>query len=225
MRKKQERIGVIDFFRGLLIIGMVIYHLGYSLSDIFHVEINFNNQIIHYIQFLGVSLFILICGIASNFSRNNLKRGIIMLLMALLISLITYLYNPNFYIKFGILHFLGSATIIYHLYKKFNYQNLVYLLFFTICITVVFRQIDVTNPYLFPLGLYNNAFSSSDYVPIFGFIIPFIIGNIIGKYIKEIKWRPTKFNDNVITTIGRQGLIIYLLHQPIIIGILYLILR
>ena len=222
--EKKERIGLIDFFRGLLIIGMVIYHLGYTISEIYRVDINFINPVTYYIQLIGVSLFILLCGIASNFSRNNLKRGIKMFALALLITLVTYFYNPSFYIKFGILHFLGVATILYHFYQKFTYQSLIFLLFITISITLVIAQIDVTHNYFFPIGLYTDSFTSSDYVPIFGFIIPFVIGNIIGKYLKPRNWPKTRVDNNVITTIGKHGLIIYILHQPIIIGVLYFIL-
>ena len=224
LMNKKERIGIIDFFRGFLIIGMVIFHLGYTISEIYHVDINFFNPVTYYLQLIGLCLFIFLCGIASNYSKSNLKRGIIMLSLGMLITVVTYFYNPNFYIKFGVLHFLGCATIIYHFYRKFNYQMLLFWLFISITITLVIREIEINNPFLFPLGLPNDTFLSSDYVPLFGFIIPFIIGNIIGKYIKDSNWHPTILSNNLITKVGRHGLIIYLLHQPIIIGILYFIL-
>jgi len=224
MKLVKKRISSIDFMRGLLIIGMVIYHTLYNISEIFNVDINFNQPIFYYIQVLGVSLFILLCGIASNFSHNNLKRGIKLLILALIITLVTYLFNPNFYIKFGILHFLGVATIFYHFYRNFYYQNLFLLLFSAIVITILIQDIQVTNSFMFPLGLYNREFLSSDYVPIFGFIIPFIMGNIIGKYLKTKEIKKSKLANNVITFIGRHSLLIYLFHQPIILLILYLIL-
>lgn len=219
----KERISLIDFTRGILIILMIIYHLIYNLSEIYNVNLLFDHPFYHYAQKIVVSLFILICGVTSNFSKNNAKRGIKIFAFGLLITLVTYLYDKDFYIKFGILHFLGLATIIYHFYRKGNYKVLFSLLGISIIITLIINNITVNTPYLFWLGLDNLAFNSSDYVPLFGFMIAFIAGNIIGKFIKEREWQGPKL-ENPITTLGRHSLVIYLLHQPILLGILYLIL-
>ena len=204
---------------------VVIYHFGYNLSEIFDMNINFFNPFFNALQKIGVSLFILLSGIASNYSENNLKRGIKLFIIALLLTLVTYLFNNDYYIKFGILHFLGIAIILYHFYRHASYQELFAILIFAIFITGYVQTTTVHSPYLFWLGLYNRSFVSADYVPLFGFLTVFIIGNILGKYLKAKKWYFNKLKANIFTFLGRHTLLIYLIHQPIIIAILYLILR
>jgi len=221
---ENKRIVFLDLIRGILIIGVVFYHLIHNLEFYFNYNIDLYSFWPELIRIIGASLFILMCGITANYSKNTLKRGIQLFGLGMLITIVTYLFDPVSYVKFGILHLLGTSLIIYHFYRKVNYPVLYFLLGWSIILTIYIQNTVVTNSYLFPLGLFTRDFTSADYYPIFGYIIPFLMGNIIGKYMENkkifYKWQP----NNILTFFGRHSLIIYLIHQPIIIGILYLIL-
>ena len=84
--------------------------------------------------------------------------------------------------------------------------------------------------WLFPLGLTCEGFTSSDYFPLFPQLGYFLIGAAIGKtaYREKRTLLPGSFQKTGIARFfcwcGRQSLFIYLLHQPIVYGLLELVL-
>jgi len=81
--------------------------------------------------------------------------------------------------------------------------------------------------YLFPLGFRNRTFYSSDYFPIFPWLFLFLGGSSFAKCFSNRKL-PKSFytvHSQSLSSVGKNTLIIYLLHQPIIFGLLYLINR
>ena len=74
--------------------------------------------------FSAVSAFFVISGISCLFSRNNLRRGVITLIAAYVLSAFTGLLafwtdDPTQFIRFGVLHCYGYCQIIYYfLFEK-----------------------------------------------------------------------------------------------------------
>lgn len=144
---KKERILEIDFFRGLPIFLVVLFHFAWSFafiitsfSNYFEVVKEYPNiyqfvrwlynvvlssdGIIHqYIVPLVGGLFIFICGVSTSFSKNNLKRAIQLDLVALLITVITGIlyqfFDVDCYIDFGVIHLMGFSITIYALIELF----------------------------------------------------------------------------------------------------------
>ena len=78
---------------------------------------------------------------------------------------------------------------------------------------------------LYPLGLPDMNFSSADYFPLIPWIFLFFAGSVIGLPIKEHKF-PEKFYTVRVpffATAGRNTLLIYVIHQPIIYVLLILL--
>ena len=186
-------------------------------------------------------LFISICGIVCSFSRSNLKRGIKIFSLAIVVTVVTYIFIPEMTIFFGILHFLGIALIIYVLTEKLTdkinrmYGMIVSVLLFVVLYNVPQRYIGILPyPYIrMPDGLYqyywlsfigfpSADFTSGDYFPLIPYIFLFFFGVFLGKTIKG-KELPSFFYRSYLPPldfIGRHALVIYLLHQPLILGIL-----
>lgn len=142
-----ERVLEIDFFRGLPIFLVVLFHFGWSFaflitsfSNYFQVIRDYpniyqfvrwlynvvlaNDGIIHeYIVPLVGGLFIFICGVSSSFSKNNLKRAIQLDVVALLISGVTLIlyqfFDIDCYIDFGVIHLMGVSITLYALIELF----------------------------------------------------------------------------------------------------------
>ncbi|MCL1904199.1 MAG: DUF1624 domain-containing protein [Oscillospiraceae bacterium] len=78
---------------------------------------------------------------------------------------------------------------------------------------------------LFPLGLTGAGFFSGDYFPLFPWVFLFLAGAYVGIYIKRGSFPSFFYTTRVpfLAITGRYTIWIYLLHQPIAMGILYFI--
>lgn len=119
-----NRIYPIDELRGLAILGMVALHGLYYYEMIFGERLLFlSHPFVRFLAIAGGGLFIFISGISCSFSRSNLKRGLQVLGLGILISLVTYglwkgFDQRNTFIFFGILHLLGSSMILFGILEK-----------------------------------------------------------------------------------------------------------
>lgn len=246
MKQKKERIGFLDDTRGLLVILMVFYHAFYTGGSLFGWR--FCQQLYYFFMpseewFAG--LFILICGICCHLSHNNVKRGLLLAGISILLSLVLWIFMPDNMIWFGILHFLSIAILLFALLSKplsyipplwglvgcallgfltwhlpFDcgyYIGIPHLLEIPIPRELLYQ------PWLFPLGL--GFADSADYFPLFPWIFVFLFGTFLGRYIKEEKYPVfmKKSYCKPLSIIGQWALPIYVIHQPILFGLFWII--
>ena len=77
--------------------------------------------------------------------------------------------------------------------------------------------------YLAVIGLPGPGFRSADYFPLLPWFFLFLFGCFIGKWFKERKIPDFMMNKHsaFLSKIGSNTLAIYIVHQPIIYGVLY----
>jgi len=235
MKEHRKRIQIIDALRGLAVVLMVIHHLLYNLVNFLDApEWLFSNPVFDILHYLFAGLFIFLSGISSRFSRGNIRRGLIVAALALGISAVTYYMEMP--IWFGILHLLGFTMLFFGLAK-----NLLDKIprraapFIFVALTVIsalataLADPSTENPFLGTLlsilGWPQPGFVSYDYFPILPWIFVSLLGSWAGLYIVEQKL-PARFYEAkfpVFPAIGRKALIIYILHQPVLYGVVMLI--
>ncbi|KPU45966.1 acyltransferase family protein [Oxobacter pfennigii] len=217
----------IDFLRGIALICMIIFHIVFDLRDLYNIPIDYAKGFFYYEGKFSAILFMLISGISSSFSRNNFKRGLKIFSIAMFITLATYIFDPRLIIKFGILHYFGISMMLYGIFKDLNKYLLLITGTVIIVIGNIFSNMTVVSPYLFPIGLISSSFFSSDYYPIFPWFGIFLYGIAIGKFLYKEKRSIFNFTipDNPINFLGRHSLIVYLLHQPVILFILNVVMK
>ena len=80
--------------------------------------------------------------------------------------------------------------------------------------------------WLFPLGWTYPGFYSADYFPLFPWLFVFLVGSWAGYYVADKKL-PARFYDRkgvpFFSWLGKKALIIYIIHQPILYGLVMLI--
>jgi len=244
IKEKKSRIFFIDEVRGVAIVCMVVYHLFYDLVVIFGVDFPFfYSQTLFILVDVFVGIFVFISGTSSEFSRSNLKRGIICFSLGMVMTVVTLIFMYENRIIFGILHMLGVCMIIYALVspllKKIRPTVLIGTSAFLYIITYNITQgyisffglgkvflpsglYDVG--FLFPFGFFSNSFHSSDYFSLFPWLFCFIAGTGFGRILKQNNLPPFFYSKHSkpLAFMGRNTLLIYILHQPIIYGVLSL---
>jgi len=225
--KTGNRVWEIDFLRGIALILMIIFHVVFDLRDLYNYPVEYTRGIFYYVGKASAILFMLLAGISSSFSRSNVKRGLKIFGLSMLITLCTYLFNPSLIIKFGILHFFGVSMILYPLFKNINKYVIVIIGTLVIILGNIMSGINMSHDYLFPLGLISENFVSSDYYPLFPWFGVFLYGVAIGKILYKEKRSLMNFSmrDNFIMLMGRHSLIVYVIHQPITLLALNLIMK
>lgn len=219
----KNRIWEIDFLRVIAIVLMVLFHFIYDLSEFTNIDIHYYHTPWRQIGTLAAVTFIFVSGISSGLSVGSGKRGIKVFCFGMIVTISTYIALPDLYIRFGILHFLGISMILSELLRKLNNWVLVFLAI--IIAYNPFKNIVVSHPLLLPLGIKYPGFMSADYYPLVPYLSVFILGILAYKiyYYKKRSLLPFTLEHKYITYISKNSLIIYLLHQPIIIALLFLL--
>lgn len=221
----KTRIWELDLLRGIALILMIYFHIIYDLKEFYNFPVSYESGANSYIGKISAILFMLISGISSSLSKSNIKRAFKVLGIALIITIITHLYDSDNGIKFGILHFLGVSMLLSPIFNKWSKYILLLLSTFIIILGNALSNIETSVNYLFPIGIINSSFVSSDYYPLLPWFGVFLYGLALGKFLYSQKRSIFNFSfkENVISKIGRKTLPIYLMHQPTIIVTLILL--
>ena len=217
--KVTNRIWEIDFARGVCIILVIIGHIIFDLNYYFDFPLSLETPIIKIISYLVVSVFLILCAISSSFSKNNITRGLKLLVVAVLITIVTYFYSPNYFIKFGIIHLLAINIILYPILRRLPNYALITIGPALIVMGVFFSQINSDFSFLFPFGITNQSFSSLDYYPLLPWSGVFVLGIFLSRILyKERKslfeW---SIKNKTILWLGRHSLWVYIAHQSILL--------
>lgn len=241
--KSKKRYDLIDSIRGFAVINMVAFHALYDIFIIYGDGSAFTNSFFAvWERFICVS-FIIISGVSFNFSNHTVRNGIIVSLCGFVVTAVTAIAIPSQVVWFGILNLLGISMLICSALKDlFNAIPTVVgaiLSFMLYAVTygvptgyIGFLGIPIIElpsflyeyKYLSFLGFRSYDFVSSDYFSIIPWLFMFVFGIFLWRIIKKIKWdKYFYFKIPILNVIGRYSLIIYLLHQPVIMLIMTII--
>lgn len=241
--KENKRYYLLDSLRGISIISMIAFHLCYDLFMIYGINTNWYFYPITAVWERSICVvFILVSGMCLNFTRNGIKRGILLNLAGFAVTCVTVIAEPNQAVWFGVLNLIGCSMMIVSVLsvnlKKIRPLSgaLISFLLYAVSYDVpkgyvgLFGLDIVKLPdflysckYLAFLGFPSSDFFSTDFFPLIPWIFLFAAGFYLWNFIVEKNL--TKYFElkiPVLDKIGRYSLWIYLAHQPIIMGILML---
>ncbi len=235
MANFKSRIWELDALRGVCILCVIVVHFLFDLSFFGGLDLTLPAWYV-FLQEYGGAIFVVLSGVCVTLGSKSVRRGLIVFACGMLITAVTYgmyrlgMSGADVVVKFGVLHLLGVCMLVYPAFKKLPPAMLT-VLGLVIAITgYAIRGIIVPQHWLFPLGLTYEGFTSSDYFPLFPQLGYFLIGAAIGKtaYREKRTFLPGSFQETGIARFfcwcGRQSLFIYLLHQPIVYGLLEFVL-
>lgn len=235
------RLWEIDALRGVAIVSMVFYHFMWDLyffGVVRDIALQrggwkyFQRSIaITFIFLVGVSLVI-----SYQYARQKggagfskfLKRGLLVLGCGLALGLGVRFANVG-RIDFGVLHLIGFSIIVAYPFLQLRWINIGLWVLFNLGASFL-QQPRVDHFWLTWLGFYPPQYSYLDYFPVlpwFGVVLLGIgVGNLL--YVDfRASWRERLpdlsglFPVRGLRWLGQRSLPIYLLHQPILFGLLF----
>jgi len=240
--RQTARFWEVDFLRGMAIVLMVLFHLAFDLNyfGVFKVEIS--SSFWFYLARFTASLFLLLVGVSLTLSRSRarllgqedrfrfrlIKRGLWIFSLAMGVTLVTYLFIGSGFIVFGVLHLIGVSLLLAYPFLRLHGLNFIFGLLF-ILLGSVLQSHSVDFPWLLWLGLAPMDFRSVDYLPLLPWFGVILIGVAFGDLFYQGYCRRIPVPDlagsslvSGLAFLGRNSLAIYLVHQPVLIGLMYL---
>ena len=233
-----SRIPEIDLLRGTAVIMMIIFHTAFDL-DYFNIyNAGIDSGFWYLFGYLTGFLFVFIAGIsvwiswkrvADRMDQRSIylkfaKRGFYLFLIGMGITALSLIFAPESPIMFGTLHLIGFCVVIAPFFFRFSTKNI----FIGIAIIAAGFIVQGVhgNPALLWIGIHQAGFSSLDYKPILPWLGYFLAGMAAAAWIYPDgrKKNPSKIIKNrifdMIRVPGRHSLLIYIIHQPVIILLL-----
>lgn len=231
----RNRIWELDAFRGLCILGMVLVHLTFDLVVLYRIlDWNYPEWFL-FLQEWGGVLFLLISGISVTLGHHPVRRGLVVFGCGMLCTGVTYamaalgFMDSLLVIRFGVLHCLGLCMLLWPALRKLHPGVLLAVGIVLSVVGLYCNTLTVESPWLFPLGLTSADFSSGDYFPLLPNLGYFLTGAALGKwlYAKKQSLFPKVDPRHILLRpfcwIGRHSLWIYLVHQPLLAGLCFLL--
>lgn len=219
------RVVEVDILRGIAIVMMIIFHFGYDLYFLKIYEIAYTNYFWSTLRIGTVSLFLSLVGVSLylayhqgidwvKFRRRTLFLGSV----AGLISIATMIAIPDGWIYFGIVHCILFSTLIGVFFVRIPQVALGLGVFILVFYQFGYLQTEMFYEFIKPiLGLPHRTQDLVNPLPWFGVVL---IGIFVGSQkLFNLTLPRTKITQGL-AWMGRYSLRIYLIHQPIILGIL-----
>lgn len=240
-----DRFWEIDFLRGLAVIGMIAYH--------FLFDLNFFEVIALPTESLGwfifprtvAAIFIFLVGVslAISYDRSKeelteremkkkyLKRSLKIFVYGLLISAATWIFIPEAFVIFGILHFIGISIFLGYLILKFDIsrEKILSSVLFVLFTGALLQYLQFNFPWLLWLGFIPKNLQTLDYFPLLPWFALILAGLYMGRKFYDGVERKFDLREisnplvNSFAFLGRYSLEIYFLHQPLLISLIYLL--
>ena len=247
--EKSARYGALDTLRGICLLSMIAFHGMYDLVDILGFPVPWLHDMPGYLWQQSICwTFILLSGFCLSLSRRPVRHGLILVGCGGMITLVTYFLMPSELIQYGVLTLLGLSalllTLLRYLSRRFSLRipapvglaiSLI-LLFLTRNLSrgslffdrpILMPEFLYQTDLLAVLGFYSPTFYSADYFPMLPWFFLYCTGYFLWKLLSPKEKITDRLRPGIhpLSFLGRHSLLIYLLHQPILLGIFMLFMR
>ena len=228
-----ERFWEVDFARGIGIVMMIASNFVTDLQ--YFKNYGAYPNFWHAFAVVTATIFIFLVGVSLtvSYSRSNafskfLKRGAYIFGLGMILTLVTFFFIPQDYIRFGILHMIGLSIIFAYPFMRLKNNYLILLAGFVSILagTLAEKAVAGSNVLLW-LGLTTTNFSSVDYFPLFPWFGVVLVGLVAGRLLYSNGMRRFKLPElkcsKLVCWLGKHSLAIYFIHQPILLSLLWLL--
>jgi uncharacterized membrane protein len=231
----QGRIAGVDALRAIALVAMIAYHFSFDLRYFGVIKADFEHDIFWLTaRTIILSSFLLLAGVslvladARNTPPTHFWRHVATIAAcALLVSAASYSMFPTTFIWFGVLHAIAVALV---LARPFVQRPRVALAIGVLAIAagVTFSNVAFDSFTLGWIGFMTGKPYTEDYVPLFPWAGVLFCGIAAGHLLVRNRFAvlaPLATPPRWLAWIGRHTLAVYMLHQPILLGLLMVIVR
>ena len=232
------RLPIVDAARGVALLAMFVYHMGWNLAYFGYL----GDAVVTDPLWRGFAMaiagsFLFLVGVSLVLAtregirwRSFLIRLAVIVAAAGLITLVTYFLFPTSFIYFGILHSIAVSSVLGLLFLRAP----LWLIALT-AVAVFAAPFFLSHPYFNAfhwrwLGLMTYFPQTNDYEPILPWFSATLAGILTARLVLQrgwehqfARWRGRSWPGRVLRFGGRNSLAVYLIHQPIFFGAVWLV--
>jgi len=229
------RVEAVDAMRGLAIVAMVVYHFVFDLRFYSVVRADFENDPFWLTyRAIVLSTFLLVVGVSLVLARHYgvstgrfARRVGVIALCALAATIGSYLVFPERFIYFGILHSIAVASL---LARPLAGRPRLAL---GLGVLAIVAGLVLSHPFFDSraaswLGFNTVKPPTEDFVPLFPWLGVVLVGIWLGHEFLRRDFAPIAplaRTPDWLHWMGRHSLAIYMVHQPVLLGLLWLAFR
>jgi len=240
---ERRRYQVLDTIRGLALVSMILYHASWDMVYMFGADWPWYHGFAAHVWQQSICwTFILLSGYCWSLGRRQLRRGLTVFLCGALITAVTWFFMPGNLVYCGVLTLLGASSMLLvplapaleRVPAQAGAAGSFLLFLVTRDVNAGFLGFEGMRFAALPAGLYRDHltalpgfppadFFSTDYFSLFPWFFLFLTGWFLFRLrpeeVREIRRVP------LVTAMGRHSLLIYMLHQPVVYGLLWALFR
>jgi uncharacterized membrane protein len=230
------RLPVIDLLRGLALLAMALYHLSWDLKYFRFVDWDLAGGTGWIAaRYLIAGSFLALVGVGLvlwHVQGRDWRRWAIRLNKvvagAIAVTVATWFAIPDEFIFFGILHCIAVASILGLLFLRLRPPVNLVLGLAVIALPILWRSPLFDHAWLLWTGLGTVPPHSFDYEPLFPWFGPVLLGLAMGRWWLRASSPGGSVDGGAagrppLRWIGRYSLVFYLLHQPVLVGLLLVV--
>lgn len=229
----RPRIGWLDVGRGLALLAMASYHLTWDFEYFGYLAPGTAGHGLPKLYARAIATtFLFLAGFGLALAhRDGIRwdrfwwRIAKVAGAALLISIATRSFMPEGWIHFGILHEIAVASLIGLAFLRLPSLLTLAVAAGVVVLPLVYRSEVFSAPWFWWTGLEPKPPLSFDYVPVFPWLAPVLVGVAIGRLEAVQHWlrhlRDPARGFRPFAFLGRHSLVVYLLHQIPLFGLVY----
>ena len=235
-----SRYALLDELRGLDLISMMLFHVCWDLVFLFDMNMRWYAGTPGRLWQQSICwVFILLSGFCVPLGRHMLRRGTVVFGAGAVVTLATLVFMPEGRVIFGVLTFLGTAMLLTGVLEPVLKRTpplvglAVSAVLFAVCYPVgsgwvglggwklMLPQSLYANYCTAFFGFYPDWFYSTDYFGLLPWLFLFWVGYYLHKAVGRRRMEPLRRSVcPPLGWMGRHSLLLYMLHQPVIYGVL-----
>lgn len=240
---KVSRYREVDVARGLAMVAVIVYHLIYDLDVLGGYPVESTSGFWGAFADASAFAFVFLAGLSLSLSSARagrshgdrgpfgkyLRRGTRIFAYGMLITLAFWALDLGI-VVFGILHLIGASIVLAYPFLRLGWANgLLGLFLVALGAYLQTEPVVVTGPagiLLAPLGIEPEGFYMPDYRP----LLPWFGVVLLGLFFGNTAYRRRSVNTveangksywTPLAVLGRHTLLVYLVHQPVLISVLW----